>query len=250
MDEGQFELFSQPIVPCADRQGTLQFHEIFLAMHDEDGKHIPPAKFIPAAGKYGLMMEIDKWVIRNLFAELDSFQAKGNRDLPVFSINLSAQSISDDKFLHFLIDMLDTTNIPNENICFEITESSAVVNLIKAIRFISILRGMGLRFSLDDFGTGLSSFNYLRNLNVDYVKIDSSLVRGMNLNEVDSKAVRAINRLAQAMGMMTIAEAVENEATWNMLTDIGVNLAQGYFIGRPIPLRDSLRMPLHTVISA
>jgi EAL domain-containing protein (putative c-di-GMP-specific phosphodiesterase class I) len=250
LDEGQFELFSQPIVTCADRQGTLQFHEIFLAMHDEDGKHIPPAKFIPAAGKYGLMMEIDKWVIRNLFAELDSFQAKGNLDLPVFSINLSAQSISDDKFLHFLIDMLDTTNIPNENICFEITESSAVVNLIKAIRFISILRGMGLRFSLDDFGTGLSSFNYLRNLNVDYVKIDSSLVRGMNLNEVDSKAVRAINRLAQAMGMMTIAEAVENEATWNMLTDIGVNLAQGYFIGRPIPLRDSLRMSLRTLISA
>jgi diguanylate cyclase (GGDEF)-like protein len=249
MDEGQFELFSQPIVPCADRQGTSQFREIFLVMYDEDGKHITPAKFIPAAGKYGLMIEIDKWVIRKLFAELDSFQAKGVRDLPVFSINLSAQSISDDKFLHFLIDILDTTNIPNENICFEITESSAIVNLIKSIRFISILRGMGIRFSLDDFGTGLSSFNYLRNLNVDYVKIDRSLVRGMNLNEVDSKAVRAINRLAQGIGMMTIAEAVENEATWKMLKDIGVNLAQGYFIGKPIPLRDTLHMPLRVVIN-
>jgi diguanylate cyclase (GGDEF)-like protein len=249
LDKGQFELLSQPIVPCAGRQDISQFHEIFLVMHDEEGNSIPPRKFIPPAGQYGLMMEIDKWVIRKLFAELDGYMANDNRELPVYAINLSAQSIADDNFLHFLVDMLDSTNIPKENICFEITESAAVANLIKATRFISILRGMGVRFSLDDFGTGLSSFNYLRNLNVEYVKIDSSFVRSMNTNGVDYKVVSAINRLAQAMGMITIAEAVENEAAWKMLSDIGVDLAQGYFIGRPVPLRDSLRIQLRAVVN-
>jgi EAL domain-containing protein (putative c-di-GMP-specific phosphodiesterase class I) len=170
---------------------------------------------------------------------VDRLVETGRQNLPVYAINLSGQSLSDDNFLHFLIDALDTTKLPKENICFEITETAAIVSLTKVMRLISILKGMGIQFSLDDFGSGLSSFNYLKNLKVDFVKIDGSFIRGIDTNEVDYNMVLAINKMAQTMGMKTIAEAVETEAIWKKLQDIGVDYIQGYYTGHPAPLADS-----------
>jgi diguanylate cyclase (GGDEF)-like protein len=243
LGQNRFELFSQPITATDNWHDAPQFHEILLTMYDEDGNFIQPSEFIPAAEKYNLIMKIDKWVISNLCNEIDKFRKTGNYELPVYAISLSGQSLSDEKFLHYLIDTLDTSDIPNENICFEITETSAIVNLTKATRFISILRGMGIRFSLGDFGSGLSSFNSLKNLKVDYVKIDSSFVRGMVTNEVDFNMVNAINQMAQIMGIMTIAEAVENKTTLDKLKEIGVDFVMGHFIGEPVPLVDSWQDP-------
>ena len=238
LDNDQFELFSQPIYPTIISSSAETMHEILLWMIDEDGTRISPGQFIPAAERFNLMDAIDRWVITTLCKRINQDRTRGH-ETPTFAVNLSGQSLSDEGFLHFLIDTLDTLNTPTEHLCFEITETAAIVNLRLATRLISILKGMGVRFSLDDFGSGLSSFTYLKNLQVDYVKIDGSFVRGMTTNPVDHKMVRAIYQMALTMDIETIAECVENEETYSMLQDIGVDYVQGYYTGRPKPLDQS-----------
>ncbi len=237
LDSGSFELFTQPIQPVTPGHGNRRMHEALVWMIDEDGRKIMPGEFIPAAERYNLMNRIDKWVISTLCKRISNHS---HSNIPEYAINLSGQSLSDESFLHYLVDILDEFNIPSDKICFEITETAAIVNLNKATRLISILKGMGIRFSLDDFGSGLSSFAYLKNLHVDYVKIDGSFVQGIATNPVDHKMVQAINQMAHTMDIQTIAECVENEQTCSMLQDMKVDFVQGYYIGRPQPI-DKLR---------
>ncbi|MGD8938907.1 MAG: EAL domain-containing protein, partial [Gammaproteobacteria bacterium] len=157
-------------------------------------------------------------------------------NLGMFSINLSAQSLDDDNFLGFVIDLLDKTKIPADKICFEITESTAISNIISATRFMSILRGMGCRFSLDDFGRGFSSYGYLKNLPVDYLKIDGTFVRDLANDDIDHAMVNSINQIGHTMGVQTIAEFVETEETLEQLIHMGVDHVQGYQLGKPQPM--------------
>lgn len=240
LEQGKFELFSQPVTIINDRHDSCGIQEIQLMMIAEDGNHIPPGKFLPAAEKYGLVVDIDKWVIQKLCSEVDRFLETGRQKLPVYAVNLSGQSLLDDKFLHFLINSLDSTGLPIENVCFEITEVATIAHLTRAKRFISILQGMGARFSLDNFGSGPSSLNNIKNLKVEFLKVDGSFVRGIDTNEVDFNMMRAIVQMAQIMGMKTIAEAVDNKATLVKLQDIGVDYAQGHYFGKAAPLEDAL----------
>jgi len=233
LDRGSFALFTQPIHPAVAGSGNRQMNEVLTWMIDEDGRQIMPGEFVPAAERYDLMSKIDQWVIATLCARISNMD---RADMPAYAVNLSGQSLSDESFLHYLVDRLDEFDVPSDKICFEITETAAIVNMDKAVRLISILKGMGIRFSLDDFGSGLSSFTYLKNLHVDYVKIDGSFVRGMTTNPVDRKMVQAINQMAHTMDIQTIAECVENEKTFSMLQDMKVDFVQGYFLGRPQPI--------------
>jgi EAL domain-containing protein (putative c-di-GMP-specific phosphodiesterase class I) len=192
--------------------------------------------FIPAAERYNLMTSIDRWVVRKAF---EAFSANaGIVSGWQFSINLSGQSLCDESFMKFVIDSFKQTGVAPEQICFEITETTAVANLTQATRFIAVLKGMGCRFSLDDFGTGLSSFGYLQTLKVDYLKIDGSFVRDMTNNPVNRAVVEAANQIGHAMGMQTIAEFVENGEILRVLGEIGVNYAQGYGVAKPAPMEE------------
>jgi EAL domain-containing protein (putative c-di-GMP-specific phosphodiesterase class I) len=193
--------------------------------------------FIPAAERYNLMLAIDKWVVCHTF---DWLVARGFKDGGAMScaINLSGQSFGDDAFLEFMLQQFDTRPIPQGSVCFEITETAAIANLNKARRFISSLREKGCRFALDDFGSGMSSYAYLKNLEVDYLKIDGVFVKDMVNDAVDYAMVESINRIGHVMGLKTIAEFVESDAILEKLREMGVDYAQGYGIHKPEPLQN------------
>ncbi|MEW6563256.1 MAG: EAL domain-containing protein [Pseudomonadota bacterium] len=205
-------------------------YEILVRMLDEQGGLIMPMAFIPAAERYGLMPQIDRWVVREAFK---LHVRDSHRD--VWSINLSGASLNDDEFLGFLKMQFAESGVAPESVCFEITETAAVSNLTKAGHFIRELRALGCSFSLDDFGSGMSSFGYLKYLPVDYLKIDGSFVKDMVSDAIDCAMVEAVNKIGHLMGLQTIAEFVGNEETRLMLADIGVNHAQGFGIGKPEP---------------
>jgi EAL domain-containing protein (putative c-di-GMP-specific phosphodiesterase class I) len=208
-------------------------------MIDEKGEIVPPGTFLPAAERYSLISKLDHWVIKHAFgllAENPEFQKKIN----FCSINLSGQSLTDPEILEFIITQLGVSGIKSEKICFEITETAAISNLSTAIKFISTLKGIGCRFALDDFGSGLSSFGYLKNLPVDYLKIDGMFVKDIADDPIDHAMVKSINEIGQVMGMQTIAEFVENDIIKGMLKEIGVNYGQGFGIGEPLPLDELL----------
>lgn len=239
LDENSFQLYCQSIVPLAlDAKDQQIHHEILLRMQDENGAIIRPGLFIPSAERYNLMPSIDRWVVKNALKIL-SEKLERHQPLGIFSINLSAQSLDDENFLAFVVDQLDRTNVPANSICFEITESTAISNLISATRFMSILRGMGCRFSLDDFGRGFSSYGYLKNLHIDYLKIDGSFVRDLSNDPVDHAMVESINQIGHIMGVQTIAEFVESEDVLEKLISLGVDHVQGYQLGKPRPMWQS-----------
>ena len=210
-------------------------YEMLLRMSDEAGKNLPPSAFIPAAERFKMMPKIDRWVVR---AVID-FLAR-NPDVlgatRLCSINLSGPSVGEASFLDFLQELLDRSGVPCDKLCFEITETAAVGELSHAMHFIDRLRRKGCQFALDDFGSGLSSFGYLRALKVDYLKIDGSFVRDIVSNPVDRAMVRSINEVGQVMGKKTIAEYVETPDIADVLTEIGVDYVQGYAYGRPEPM--------------
>jgi diguanylate cyclase (GGDEF)-like protein/PAS domain S-box-containing protein len=231
----RLRLYYQPIVPLGAGNPSGTHGEILLRLLDEDGQILLPGVFIPAAERYHRMIEIDRWVVRTLFAALRG-AAPGALATDCYSLNLSGQSLSSAGFLDFVSEQIEAGGIAPDRITLEITETAAISNLDTAGHFIATLKAKGCCFALDDFGSGLSSFAYLKGLSVDFLKIDGRFVRDMVTDPIDHAMVEAIQRVATIMGIKTIAESVENEATLEQLREIGVDYAQGYATGRPRPL--------------
>jgi diguanylate cyclase (GGDEF)-like protein len=246
IDDAQFMLYCQPIVPLASSSeigaDSQQHHyEVLIRKISLDGNIMLPVTFIPSAERYLLMPNIDRWVIKNTFSTyrqlLDKSQEKCNY---VFSINLSGTSLGDKSLLGYIREQFVIYAIPPESICFEITETAAIVNLKNTISLFSALRKLGCSFALDDFGSGMSSFMYLKNFEVDYLKIDGSFVKDMDTNKIDHAMVRSIHSVAEAMNIKTVAEFVENKAILKELKNIGVHYGQGLYLGEPVPIKKLL----------
>ena len=239
LQEDRFKLYCQPIVSLAVGNRSTQHYELLLRLTDASGNIILPASFIPAAERYGLMPNVDRWVIHTaLHRYIETF---GENSGVHIAINLSGNSLNDDKLLDFIKDELKSSNIDPQKVCFEITETAAINNLTQASNLINELKAFGCCFALDDFGSGLSSFTYLKNLPVDFLKIDGSFVTDMADDTIDYAMVEAINQLGHVMGIGTIAECVESEEVVNHLRKLGVDFAQGYAMGSPIPM-DGLKL--------
>jgi diguanylate cyclase (GGDEF)-like protein/PAS domain S-box-containing protein len=234
LTENRFVLYGQRIAAVDARPGNGHY-EILVRMRDENGALVPPNAFLPAAERYGLMPAIDRWVVRHAFTTLARARADGATRLRL-SINLSAASLNDDAFLPFLQGQFAEHGIPHAQIGFEITETAAIANLASAARVIDALRRLGCTFSLDDFGSGMSSFGYLKHLRIDFLKIDGAFVRNLAHDRIDAAMVEAIQRVGQVMGLQTIAEFVEDDAILQRLRELGVDFAQGYGIHAPQPL--------------
>lgn len=234
LEESRFRLYYQPIVPLDTETKIPVCYEILLRLQDPDGKILLPGSFLPAAERYGLMLEIDKWVIENVLVKYGAyFQSQENTRI---SINLSGSSLNDDALLDFVQKQLHKTQLEPHKICFEITETVAISNFKQAIQFIEKMKEFGCHFALDDFGSGFSSFSYLKRFPIDYLKIDGSLVRDMVEDTTHQVMVSAINQICRAMQIKTIAEFVENGDTIVALEKIGVDYLQGYAMGKPQPL--------------
>ena len=231
LEESRFELFRMTIQPLQVEDAGEHF-ELLLRMRDESGKIVAPDQFIAAAERYGITPSIDRWVIDSAFRWLVS-EADERRRLTMCSINLSGQSLGDDKFLPFVIEQFHRSGIDGSKICFEITETAAIANFSQASRFIQALKELGCKFALDDFGTGLSSFGYLKHFPVDFLKINGSFVKGVLHDPIDREMVRSINEIGHLTGKKTIAEWAENAEIIEVLRGIGVDYAQGYGVSQP-----------------
>ena len=231
LDEDRFELFRQTIQPLQKAVDGAHY-ELLLRMRDETGGIVAPGLFIEAAERYGITPSIDRWVIRNAFRWLVS-EADERERLQLCSINLSGQSLGDEKFLPFVIDQFQMSGLDATKICFEITETAAIASYSQANRFINALKELGCKFALDDFGTGLSSFGYLKHFPVDFLKIDGSFVKEILHDPIDREMVRSINEIGHLTGKQTIAEFAENEEIITMLRGMGIDYAQGYGVAEP-----------------
>jgi len=262
LEENRLRLYSQPIVHLLNPSATGIHCEILLRLQLANGQLVSPMAFIPAAERYNLMHAIDRWVIRTLFSNLSKIftanllvqnpgedsdkivtlptccplsnsQSSFDKYPSLYSINLSGDSINEEKFIDFIQEQFSLYQIPPEIICFEITETVAIANLSKAASLIGKLKELGCQFALDDFGSGMSSFAYLKNLPVDYIKIDGNFIKNVAENPIDIVMVEAITKIAHVMGIKTIAEYVESQAVMDKLKELGVDYAQGYFLGKP-----------------
>ena len=200
-------------------------------MLDEDGEVVPPMAFIPPAERYNLMSQLDEWVVNNVIAQLAE-----DKSSTVYAINLSGQSIADRKFTQTVLDVIRQADIEQGRLCFEVTETSAIANLENASKFLASLQELGCFTALDDFGSGLSSFAYLRNLPIHYLKIDGMFVKQIVEDSTNRVMVEAIHSIGRTMDLKTIAEFVEDEQVMNLLKDMGIDYAQGYHFGNPEPL--------------
>jgi diguanylate cyclase (GGDEF)-like protein/PAS domain S-box-containing protein len=275
LEHHRFRLYSQPIVPLLNAHTTAVHCEILLRLQPENGQLVLPMAFIPAAERYNLMYAIDRWVIRTLFSNLSKLftanssanssvynpardndikdsmlsnkvalpalspQPKSQASVPnypsLYAINLSGASINEEKLIDFIYEQFYIYKIPPEIICFEITETVAIANLGQAASLIGKLKQLGCMFALDDFGSGMSSFAYLKNLPVDFIKIDGNFIKNIVDNPIDVAMVEAITKIAHVMGIKTIAEYVETAAIMDKLNELRVDYAQGYYLGKPQP---------------
>ncbi len=228
----QLRLRCQKIVPTNTDKHYFHY-EVLLSIADEDGKLLPPMDFIQAAEFYTRMPEVDRWVVNQVINWIVANPDK-LKNFDGFAINLSGQSLSDPEFMTFVLGMMHDNRIPKAKVCFEITETVAIANLDKAIKFIEKVKDFGCRFSLDDFGTGLSSYSYLKTLPVDYLKIDGSFIREIVSNSNDYAMVTSINEIGHFMNKKTIAEYVENQEILAVINKIGIDYAQGYGVAQPL----------------
>lgn len=234
LEHNRFSLYCQPIRALKDNGRSTAFYEVLLRLLDEDDSVISPEAFIPVAERFGVMPSIDRWVIRHALLHMAELMANGTR--VTLSINLSGHSINDESLLQFISEALDDAKIPGDRLCLEITETAAIHNFSHAAHLIEALRKRGCRFSLDDFGKGVSSMSYLKHLSVDFLKIDGGFILNMADNKIDYAMVSAMNEMAHALGVATIAESVESASVIRQLAQLGVDYVQGFAIGRPAPM--------------
>ncbi len=230
--ENRFQLYQQPIVPAYGHDNGGPAMEVFVRLGDEDGESISPAEFVRAAERYRLMGMVDRWVVQTTLAAL----GRGALQVPprrCVAINVSGQTLGDPDFLEFVVECLDSTGVPPGQVCFELSESAVVANIEHARRFVGVLHGMGCRFALDDFGSGVGSFSNLRSLPMDYLKIDGSFMRNLARDSVNQAMVTAMIELARKLNFKVIAEQVEDSAALEMVRRMGVDYMQGYAIARP-----------------
>lgn len=247
IEHNEFVLYCQGIFPL-QHPGLPPFYEILIRKRDEHGGLIPPAEFLPSAERYQLMTKIDRWVIQHAFMALQPL-FKMHASLPPFivSINLSGMSLGDPQLLAYIQRCFEMYEVSPQHVCFEVTETSAIINIDHTITLIRELQKMGTRFMLDDFGSGMSSFSYLKHLPVNFLKMDGAYVKDITLNKVDLAMAKAIQSVAESMDIQTIAEFVEDEATLDCLKEMGVAYAQGFYLNRPIPLNEALARHVGTI---
>lgn len=233
LDEDRFRIVSQRIAPIQGGD-TLDMAEVLMRIETAEGEMIAPGAFIPAAERYNLMPLLDRWVIRKVLDVLAA-GAEGGGRIERYTINLSGLSIGDPLFLQYILDEFDRSGVAPARICFEVTETAAVASFSRAVRFMSLLREIGCQFALDDFGSGMSSFGYLRELPVDYLKIDGMFVCDLEIDPFHRAIVRSITEVDHAAGMKTIAEHVDSEGSLRLLREMGVDYVQGFFVERPVP---------------
>lgn len=243
MTENHFTLYAQLIEPLQVEGSGLRC-EILLRLKDRDGRLINPGEFLPAAERFRIMPRVDRWVVGNVIDFLTQ-----NRELvakaEMISVNLSGKSIGDRNFQNFVHERITSTDFDHEKLCFEITESESINNIDSSVEFIEKMREIGIRFSLDDFGTGVSSFSYLKKLPVDFIKIDGQFVENMAKDPVDYATVRSIQDVAKLLGKQTIAEFVADAEVEGQLRDLGVDFMQGFLRHRPMPLENVFTVPGH-----
>jgi diguanylate cyclase (GGDEF)-like protein len=237
--EDRFELWAQLIVGL-DHDPPERHLEVLLRLRDDDGRLLPPGQFLPAAEIYHLMPAIDRWVIKNALAVLEKYLARFPEGHFHVAVNLSGQSFRDPSLSGFIVDQLSKRKVPPERLCFEVTETTAMGQMSEARAFMQSLRARGCLFSLDDFGSGLSSFSYLKNLPVDFLKIDMEFVAEILDDPASAVIVDAVNRVGHLMGLQTVAEGVENEAVMGRLRQMGIDYVQGYGVAMPRPLVEVL----------
>jgi diguanylate cyclase (GGDEF)-like protein/PAS domain S-box-containing protein len=242
VDEDRLELFHQPIAPTSAAAPQLPpFHELLVRLRDDDGNLVLPGEFIPAAERYNVVVHIDRWVVGRAIQLLRAHAVVGDAPPFLLALNLSGTSLSDRAFHEYVLGLVEAPHIAN-GLCFEITETAMITSLSQAIYFMRELKKRGCRFALDDFGSGLSSFHYLKTLPVDFLKIDGQFSSNVLLDQVDRSMVEAISRVGAALGIASIAEKVESAEVFTLLPQLGVHFGQGYFLARPAPI-DTLAGP-------
>ena len=230
--DNRFSLYLQTIENLQDEQ-TSSMYEVLLRLNDDEGSLISPGSYIPAAERFCLMKDVDYWVIEQTFKQLSNlYKSVANCDVCLF-INISANSLTNNQFSDFVIQQYKKYNIAHDAVCLEISEARAIKNINQTADVISALRKYNIKFALDDFGAGISSFSYLKNLPVDYLKIEGNIIKNMSHNTADKAMVAAINQIGKVMNIETIAKHVENVFTLNQLKEIGINYAQGFYLNEP-----------------
>jgi diguanylate cyclase (GGDEF)-like protein/PAS domain S-box-containing protein len=236
-DEGQLDLVFQPIVRIAGGSKSRPHYELLLRLLDENGQMVLPDEFIPAAERYNMMPSLDRWVVEKVLRDIVPSTRDGIEEAAfTVAINLSGTTLSDPGFKEFLVDSLEAHEPTPGVLCFEVTETAAITNLGHASYLMREMASRGCLIALDDFGSGLSSFNYLRTLPVNYLKIDGAFVQNVASDPIDRSMVEAIVQIGKAIGIETVAERVETVEVLNTLREIGVGYAQGYLCGRPAPI--------------
>jgi EAL domain-containing protein (putative c-di-GMP-specific phosphodiesterase class I) len=246
LKEDLFVIHYQPIVDV--RTGHPTHYEVLLRMRTGQKRLVPPAAFLPAASRFGLMTEVDQWVIRNALQALAKFRA-ADQNL-TFTLNISGNIFEDADLYGCIEDNLNANHLPPESIVLEITEQVAVRNIATAADQISAISKLGCKFAIDDFGAGYSSYTYLKSLPVHYIKIDGSFVKNLAVDLVDKTIVKSISQIAQATNKQTIAEHVPDLATFKLLHELGVDFAQGYYVGRPAARPSRRSIPVVSIESA
>ena len=232
VEEDRFVLYYQPYMPLGQNSAEGKHIEILLRLIDEDGTLVQPGSFLPAAERYNIMPDIDRWVIRSMFSRYSTLVAEMGAPLTC-AINLSGTTLNSDGIFEFIREQAQMHKIPPGAVCFEITETAAINNMHSAAQFMRAVKGLGFCFALDDFGIGTSSLAYLKTLPVDYLKIDGSFIRNIAHDPVDRAMADTINRVGHLMGLQTVGEYAESESVIGELRNLGVDFAQGYAVQRP-----------------